>query len=197
MSIDKYPICCCCAEDNQRYYFDRILFWAGQFASDPYSLHVFCDGKVVENAEILLKAGVNIYEQEKLGRNSGWVFQGYKRSFLNMCRMFPNGFAVCENDVLLLNKDKFHQFVQSPGLYCGFSNKYFFIETALMILNDPEKIKKFIEHYEQPNAIYENQLFEHTLLKLSDNSFKVVFSGERKESDIFYDASKDYVAQFF
>ena len=197
MSDKKYPICCCCAEDNQRYYFDRILYWAGQFASEPYSLHVFCDGRVVENAELICKSGVSIYEQPKLGRQSNWVFQGYKRSFLNMCRMFPNGFAVVENDVLLLNRGKFREYTQKSGLYCGFSHKYHFIETALMILNDPATIQKFIAHYEKPNAIYENEVFERTLTRLSNDSFNVVFTGERKEGDTTYDATKDYVAQFF
>ena len=195
--MTKYPICCCCAENNQRYYFDRVLYWAGQFAAESYSLHVFCDGRIVEDPWILAKAGVNLYEQEKLGRNSVWVFQGYKRSFFNMCRMFPNGFAVVENDVLLLNKAKFREYTQKPGLYCGFSNKYNFIETAIMVVNDPASIQKFISHYENPNAIYENEQFEHTLVKLAESPFNTVFTGERNEFDRDYDETKDYVAQFF
>ena len=194
---EKYPVCCCCAEDNQRYYFDRILFWAGQFASEPYSFHVFCDGNIVEDPRVIVNTGVNLYVQQKLGRTTSNIFQGYKRNFLNMCRMFPNGFAVCENDVLLLNKDKFRQYTSAPGLYCGYSNKYHFIETAIMVLNDPAAIKKFADHYSSPGAIYENEEFENTLSKLSDNSFKTVFIGERKEMDASYNVSNDYVAQFF
>ena len=193
----KYPVCCCCAESNQRYYLDRILFWAGQFYAMNYDLHVFCDGNIVEDVSILKKAGISFHEYEKLGRNSSWVFQSYKRNFLMMCKMFPNGFSVVENDVVIFNMKKFDEYTRKDGLFCGFSKKYNFIETAMMILNDKDAIERFIQHYENDGAIYENECFECTLKKVANKKFDSVFTGERKEGDATFDITRDYCAQFF
>ena len=202
--MGKYPICCCCAEDNQRVYFDRILFWAGQFGVEPflsnYELHVFCDGGINEDAWLLKKIGVVLHAQDKIGRSSVHIFQSYKRSFLNMCNMFPNGFSVCENDVLILGKDKFAEYTKRQGLFCGFSHKYNFIETALMVINDSDCISRFASHYGKTGAIYENEDFEVTLKRLvgeAGKRFDVVFAGERKEGDETFDHTGDYVAQYF
>ena len=202
--MDKYPICCCCAEDNQRVYLDRILFWAGQFGTEPflsdYELHVFCDGGFKEDTWLLESIGAVLHPQDKIGRSSVHIFQSYKRSFLNMCKMFPNGFSVCENDVLLLGKTKFAEYTKQQGLFCGFSHKYNFIETALMVINDNDCISRFASHYEKDGAIYKDEDFEVTLTRLAREArknFNTVFVGERKEKDASFDHTGDYVAQYF
>ena len=183
---------------------DRVLFWVGQFGTEPflsdYELHVFCDGDFKEDTWLLKKLGVVLHSQEKIGRNSASVFQSYKRSFLNMCKMFPNGFSVCENDVLLLEKSKFAEYTKKQGLFCGYSHKYRFIETALMVINDSDCISEFVSHYEKDGAIYENEDFEKTLTHLVGRigkKFDVAFIGERKENDTRFNHTNDYVAQFF
>ena len=202
--MSRYPICCCCAEDNQRMYLDRLIYWAGQFGTEPflsdYELHVFCDGNFIYNTWLLRKLGVVLHPQPKIGRTSTSVFQSYKRNFLNMCKAFPNGFSICENDVLLLDKPKFVEYTNKQGLFCGYSKKYRFIETALMVINYPDCISRFVAHYEKDGAIYENVVFEVTLTRLvrqTGKEFNSVFIGERREKDISFDHNGDYVAQYF
>jgi hypothetical protein len=199
MSDKLFPVCCCLAEDNQRFYLDRIHYWAGQLATEPYELHVFVDGKVREDVSVLRKIGVVFHEQDHIGRDSCWVFQSYKRSFREMCKMFPDGFAVVENDVLLTPKGKqaLREYSQRQGLFCGWTKKYGFIETAVMVLTDPDTIKRYAEHYTD-KAIYENEVFEKTLDKLALSSWQSVFIGEREEGHPRPLAeNQDYISQYF
>ena len=199
----KYPICCTCAETDSRKYTDRLLWWTGQL-SEAVSrrnceLHVFNDGTFPEDKARLEWLGVRIHEFPKLGRPTTTIFPSYKRNFREMCRMFPNGFTLIENDVMLLNREKIFGYMEKPGWLTGFSKKYNFIETAIMVINSPQLIARFRRHYEDEGNLLERAVFENVLHRLAEDiglAPQIVFTGERREESREYDSSYDYIAQF-
>lgn len=184
-------IFCTAAEKDSDLYRRRVERWRDQFAGIDADLLCVADGKfpTVEGVEV-----VSLHPP--LGRPSpdSHVFPGWKRSFAEgiMRGVGYKYLAHVENDVVILNMDKFLKVAKSAGVHCGWTAIYNFIETAILVLNDKERAYE-LAHY-VAHRLYEDRTAESIAFTLC--SPQISFDGERCEGHIErIKVGHDYIAQ--
>lgn len=192
-----------CCEHEQKRYYEKIICWynhmSNLFDISQIDIKVFNDGLVYYDEKISDCKIEMIELKPKLGRKSVANFPGYFRSFYYMMEdsLQYDNVLLLENDVYLTSRgvDKINEYWNRSGNFCGYSKKYGFIETALMILNDVESRKQFIDCF--LNNYNHDIYFEKMLEKMV--KFDIVFKGERYEGNELIWKNKnhyDYIAQF-
>src|SRR4051812_17498247 len=125
---------------NPQRYQDWIDYYTRYFHQCNVDLALFNDGIP---AQTLNLQGVRLIDFEKhLGRESVWIFPGWKRSFsyaLRWCR--DNSYTRIghiESDCFLTEqaRDGYLKALESDGYYTGYTKAYNFPETSLQVIND-------------------------------------------------------------
>lgn len=180
--------------DPQRYQ-DWIDYYTDYFRGFPVSLWMFNDGPC--NVRLDLK-GVHLHEfPERLGRQSVWIFPGWKRSFYAAMKAFQNvgWLGHIESDCWLTSriKNDFIAYLYRDGYYTGWTRSYNFPEGALTVLNEPWVRSYFIDKYSCQENWYEDIDFEKdTLAPLKPTIF---FNGDRVEKRFErFDRNYSYVS---
>lgn len=200
MTNNKCAIFCTCAETNQKYYISRIEKWYAMLKDIP-DTDLFCcvDGNIIEDIPAYLREKIHFIELcPSLGRSSVLKFEGFKRSFGFMMDYLKGYEFVShvESDIKIINIDKFKKYQITPGLFSAICEKYGFLESAFLILNDKNYRQFLFERYSQKVNIEENNIFE-VILQQSGH-FNFAFSSTRKEGDNNLNESKyDVIAQTY
>ena len=185
-------IFCTAAEKDSDIYRRRVERWRDQFKGVDADLMCVTDGKFpkIDGVEI-------IAIQPALGRPSpdSHVFPGWKRSFAEgiMQGIGYKHLAHVENDVAILNMDKFLKVATSQGVHCGWTCIYNFVESAILVLNDKD-VACDLAHY-VANRLYENRTAESIVFQICTP--QISFDGERCEGHCErIKSGHDYIAQY-
>ena len=201
--MNNMMIWCTCAEDNKKVYLQRVSKWYKQnkeffkdYAVDYYS---FVDGEITDEDKIkidkeLLEINfVNILP--KLGRQSSFVFPGWRRSFktaLEYGRKYDYIIHI-ENDVKIEHIEKILEYLMKPGYWLGKIKEYGTPETAFMILNDKDQNEKIIDFYSKDEGLYNKEPTENLFEK--NQKFTYIFETNRIgpwfKKNLYY----DYICQ--
>lgn len=181
-----------------------IYEWINQFDFIDADLYVINDGFVSEKqlSKYNLQNKVKWINLEPvLGRKSLSIFPGFCRSFakgLEISLQYKS-FALVENDLKVLSKNKFNRYLKKDGIFTGYSNRFKMIESSFMIINNIKKRRELFEFYNiESNQYSEHWVEKHIEKELNLNRKNFIFIGERYEGNpknlIF---CKDYIAQYF
>lgn len=205
-----------CCEYNQNHYYSKIVNWFNNiklYFDDSYKIKIYNDGRINEASNDFLKSLLtemnNTHNVEwielmpKLGRKSVIEFPAYLRSFRYMLEdsiinEYDNVLLI-ENDVFITQRgfDRLSSYLNTKGMFCGFTHKWKFIETAFMLMNDKNSRLKLYNYFINESTWNNKVIFENILTGLVD--FDHVFCGERFEgTQKIFDKRNiyDYISQF-
>lgn len=190
---DGLLIFCTGSERNAEQYRRRTIAWRDQFAGIGAHLLCVCDGSMGGEIE-----GVETVElHPALGRPSfdSSIFPGWKRSFVEGIRR-GYGYrwtAHVESDVKILNMDRFLSVAKSEGIHAGYTHKYSFCESAIVVLNDRDKAIRLAAYLS--SRLYANERAERVIEYVCSPQFTL--AGERCEGDSSrIKPEHDYAAQY-
>lgn len=119
---------------------------------------------------------------KKLGRETVWIFPGWKRSFFTALKYASNykHVAHIESDcfITISGRKEFLYYLDKEGFYTGFCKAYNFPETCLQILNDRGVRQYITDKYSCEENWYENIDFEQDIARLKP---KFILDGDRIE----------------
>lgn len=184
MSItDAVIFCTAYIESDPQRYIDWIDYYTDYFSGLPVSLWMFNDGPHHNRIDF---KGINVYEFERrLGRQSVWIFPGWKRSFYTAVKLFSSCkiLAHIESDCWLTPaaKEEFVYYLRQDGYFTGFTKTYNFPEGALQIINKLGVRQYITDKYSCEENWYENIDFEQDLKRLQPT---YILEGDRVEKDL-------------
>lgn len=169
--MKKVIFCTSHLDSNITRYRDWIDYYTEFFKTDNIDLVMFNDGPSTIKDSMDWKGVSFVSLEPHLGRQTVWIFPGWKRGFsqgLRWCR--DNGYeriGHIESDCYILPraKEEFMHAYLSDGYYTGFTKAYNFPETALQIINDKHVINYFLDKYSCESNLYENIDFEKSILE--------------------------------
>ena len=158
-------IYCTCAETNQKHYLEKIQLWFKRYGKINADFYVFNDGKILEeNKNFDIDNKIKIIEfDEALGRSSGCVFQGWKRSFCYACyqSLKYKYFSHIENDCFIKNLNEYEIFLKMEDVIIStICKNYNWIETAFLIINKNDIKKECYNYFNSKENQYESTVFE-------------------------------------
>ena len=193
--MNQHAIFCTAAQKNHELYMGRVVKWyeavRSMFGTDA-DLYCFVDGEVSDKPAL---DGLQYVElTPALGRTSVSRFEGRKRSFGEaLSRLAEYKWLMhAESDVKICKPEHIKEFWERDGLYGSVDEKYNFLESGLLILNDAGARSRLADHYTSDTGINEEELFESQLRKYA---FRTVFRSRRAEGEYVDPGSYDYIAQ--
>jgi hypothetical protein len=169
LSMNKVVFCTAyIASDPQRYQ-NWIDYYTEFFAGCGIDLWMINDGPCNDHLDL---KGVNFHAfDRKLGRDTCWIFPGWKRSFFYALKTLTpiySRIAHVESDCWLTKKGRqeFLYYFEQDGYFTGFAKAYNFPEASLQIINDPIVRQYVIDKYSCEENWYENIDFEQDLARL-------------------------------
>ena len=157
----------CVDTDKQRYQ-NWIDYYTKFFSGCGVDLFMINDGPVNLNLDV---KGVELRTfGERLGRESVWIFPGWKRSFYHAL-VWLGGYrrlGHIESDcwVTRRGRDEFLSYLSRDGYFTGYTPTYNFPEASLQVINDPVVRQYLIDKYSCVENWYENIDFEQDLARL-------------------------------
>lgn len=199
----------CCNKGNLKYY-DRCVEWYYNVQPTNYlidskgqpfsvSFYVFNDGKRLEH---WLPQKVSLIPHEELGRKSGAVFPGWKRSFHEAMKISLD-YDYClhvENDVLVQDWTKFFAPIlcHSDNWMVAFDEHYSWPETAVMWLGDRKLREHLAEVTKDSDFWFSDQVFEIQIRDMGPVIIPTEWTSYRREG-LFMDdpvlRGKTFIAQ--
>lgn len=179
---DSVVFCTSYLEPDPQRYQDWIDYYTEFFNGCGIDLMMINDGPPVQ--EIDTKGVVDFrHFDTRLGRQSVWIFPGWKRSFchaLKWCSHYK-WVAHVESDCWITRKGKaeFLQLLRRHGYFTGYCKTYNFPEACLQIINDASVRQYFIDKYSCVENLYEDINFEADLERLRPKYF---LEGDRIEN---------------
>jgi hypothetical protein len=179
--MSKVVFCTAYIEASPSRYQDWIDYYTEYFAGDRVDLWMFNDGPY--EGQLNLKGVELVSFDRKLGRNSIWVFPGWKRSFFyalqNLTPRYQH-IAHIESDCWITKRGKpeFLFYLEQDGYFTGFAKSYNFPEASLQIINSPGVRQYVLDKYSCEENWYENIDFEQDLARLQPN---FILDGDRIE----------------
>lgn len=168
-------------KDKQRYQ-NWVDYYTKFFDGCSVDLFMINDGPLIEQLDW---KGVKAYEfDENLGRESVWIFPGWKRSFY-YALVWLSGYksiAHIESDCWISEKGKkdFLYYFNQTGYFTGYVPKYSFPEASLQIINNQGVKQYFLDKYSCIENWYENIDFEKDLERLNPT---YILDGDRLEGN--------------
>jgi len=142
-----------------------------------------------------------------LGRESTWIFPGWKRSFaealLYAIRAGYKRIIHIESDLYIRvkSRDRYCLFFNRNGYYAGFSKKYCMLDSSLQVLNNPLIVVELINYFRKEENQYKDEFAEDPISRMTDPE-NFYFLGERLEGPeeedlkILENKKMEYFAQF-
>lgn len=158
-----------------------IDYYTEFFRARPVDLYMFNDGPA--DAVLDLKGVTLIDFPERLGRQSVWVFPGWKRSFQRAVRTLSyKCLAHVESDCFIRERgrEEFCHYLTRDGYFAAWCKHYGFPEASLQIINSPGVRQYFADKYAWVDNLYENIDFEKDLERLKPT---YIMDGNRIEND--------------
>lgn len=166
-------------------YQDWVDYYAEFFRGTKVDLYMINDGPA--GAALDLK-GVELHEfGDALGRQTTEVFPGWKRSFYaGLLRLSATHRCVAhvESDcyVLPAGRDELLKRLHGAGFWTGWTERWEFPETALMVLNDAKVRDALLTRYRDHANWHEPAVFEREIvLPLGPRR---MLRGERIDGDV-------------
>lgn len=196
---DKVIFCTSLVDLDLKRYQNWINYYTNFFKDCGIDLWMINDGPV--NLELDLK-GVELKQfDKKLGRETVWVFPGWKRSFFHALLWLSRQYKYIghiESDCWILNsgKNEFLKYLDKEGYYTGFTPAYNFPEAALQIINSQVVRQYLLDKYSCIENWHEDIDFEQDLRRLEPvyilNGDRVENQFNRFKSDFTFVSSVTY-----
>ena len=180
---NKVVFCTSLVDSDPQRYQNWIDYYTEFFAGHDISLWMINDGPV--HTALDLK-GVELKSFDKqLGRQTTWIFPGWKRSFFYALVWATQKYKCIshiESDCWVTNNGKsdFLFYLEQGGYFTGFVPAYRFPEAALQIVNSQGVRQFVIDKYSCMENWYENIDFEKDLERLNPT---YILDGDRIEGN--------------
>lgn len=180
---EKVIFCTSLIDNNRQRYQDWIDYYTAFFDKQGVDLFMINDGPFKEPLDW---KGVQIRSfEQKLGRESVWIFPGWKRSFYHaLIWLIPQykWIGHIESDCWITPQGKhtFLYYLEKIGYFTGFTQTYNFPEAALQVINDPGVRQYFLDKYSCQENWREDIDFELDLKRLNPT---YILDGERLEGN--------------
>ncbi|MBR4316829.1 MAG: hypothetical protein IKP65_07715 [Alphaproteobacteria bacterium] len=191
---------CTCAEKHHEIYLKRIENWYHMLKNFNEDIDFFVanDGKIsADELNNLNNVNITFFNFTPiLGRITCGNFPGYRRSFGQMMNEALNrGYDYVihiENDVQVINFDKIRPYLRKKGLYASFNQRYNFIESAFLILNDKNAIETLRDMLNDKTSLYSEVYFEHQLQKMLNFNYPFISYRKNEQNPI---DNADFICQ--
>jgi hypothetical protein len=179
---DKLVFCTSYLEGNPQRYQDWINYYTKFFEGCGVDLMMINDGPV--NQDIDRKDVELLCFDKRLGRETVWIFPGWKRSYFTAMKYASRykriGHVESDCFITLSGRKEFLYHLDKDGFYTGFTKTYNFPETCLQVINDDGVRQYVIDKYYCEENWYENIDFEQDIARLKP---KFILDGDRIEND--------------
>lgn len=182
---DKVVFCTSLIDHDKERYENWYKYYANFFSGCGIDLWMINDGPANNKLDY---DGLTFKEFEnKLGRNTVWIFPGWKRSFFHgvfWLREKYKYIAHIESDCWITEsgKGEFLYHLCQSGYFTGFTPSYNFPETGLQILNSNSIRQYIVDKYSCFENWYENIDFEKDLEQLKPS---YILYGDRIENHYY------------
>jgi hypothetical protein len=176
---DKVVFCTSYIDGDKERYQNWIDYYTEYFTD--VDLWMINDGPVQQTLDL---KGVQLQTfEERLGRETVWIFPGWKRSFFSALRWLIPRYryiAHIESDCWITNSGKqdFFYYFNQEGYFTGYVPAYSFPEASLQIINKQSIRQYFLDKYSCRENWYENIDFECDLVRLNPT---YILNGDRIE----------------
>jgi hypothetical protein len=180
---DKVVFCTSLIDHNQKRYQNWVDYYTKFFDGCGVDLMMINDGPVVNSIDL---KGVELKTfDKKLGRDSVWIFPGWKRSFFHALQSLITRYRFIghiESDCWISDQGKkeFLYYLTQNGYFTGFTPTYNFPEAALQIINSSIVRHYLLDKYSCIENWHEDIDFEKDLSRLSP---VYILNGDRIEGE--------------
>jgi hypothetical protein len=155
--------CTALVDSDPRRYQLWIDYYTRFFAGEGVDLFLYNDGPVT--TELDMKGARLITFEQTLGRQSVWIFPGWKRSFHTAVRQLGAEYeylAHIESDLVVLEDGRadFLRHLRNPGYRTGYTRLFHMVETGLQIINSERSRRFFVQRYSDPPMLTQYERFE-------------------------------------
>lgn len=188
--------CTALIDSNPARYQSWIDYYTELFEGEGIDLYLCNDGPFSSSINFG-RARVRTFP-EMLGRQSVWIFPGWKRSFTTAVAELGSRYRCLghiESDLVLLRSGRaeFLRALRATGYRTGYTQKYGFVETGIQVLNSNSGRRFFGRRYFNLAAYEREERFEKVVqYGLRPRLF---LHGERTEGEIPDDPTYTYLAQ--
>lgn len=181
---NKVVFCTSLIDSNKKRYQDWIDYYTDFFYGLGVDLWMINDGPVTENLD-LKSVELRTFD-EKIGRQTVWIFPGWKRSFFHAMAWLTSQYeyiAHIESDCWITEQGKkdFLYYFDQIGYFTGFTPAYNFPEASLQIFNNLRVRQYFLDKYSCAENWYEDIDFESDLKRLDPT---YILDGDRIETHL-------------
>lgn len=180
---EKVVFCTSLIDRDVNRYQNWINYYTNFFKECGVDLFMINDGPVESKLDL---KGVELKQfDKKLGRETVWIFPGWKRSFFHAILLFSGKYKYIghiESDcwVSKNGKEDFLHYLGKEGYYTGFTPAYNFPEAALQIINSQSVRQYLLDKYSCVENWRENIDFEQDLRRLEP---VYILNGDRIEKE--------------
>jgi hypothetical protein len=178
---ERVVFCTSYLESDPQRYQNWINYYTKFFEGCGVDLMMVNDGPPIREIDT---KNVNFRHFDvRLGRQSVWVFPGWKRSFyhaLKWCSGYRR-IAHVESDCWITpqGRAEFLRYLEGDGYFTGYCRTYNFPEACLQILNDSTVRQYLVDKYSCEDNWYEDINFEADLSQLRP---MYILEGDRIEN---------------
>ncbi len=166
---DQVVFCTSLIDHDKHRYQSWVDYYTEFFAGCGIDLWMINDGPTTLSIDL---KGVELRTfEEKLGRETCWIFPGWKRSFYHALTWLVGKYkhiAHVESDCWITSKgrDTFLEYLRKDGYFTGYTPAYSFPEASLQIINSNSVRQYLMDKYSCRENWYEDIDFEKDLERL-------------------------------